>query len=129
MQSVVIQVGSNSSFTRGIKLAAMGVKMTLRARQIEIDRVYSNIDFEQFLGDKRHLELMDGKLIEKMPIGDEHTRIARRLEAAIILHDPDDTFGYSWRASTFDLGPGYVLESDLAYIVAARVPAVVKGYI
>jgi len=104
--------------------------MVTQARTIEIDRLYTNADFEHlFLGDERHLELMDGKLIEKMPIGDEHTRIARKLEAAIIIFDQKDTLGYSWRASTFDLGPGYVLEPDLAYIVAERVPTVVKGYI
>ena len=103
--------------------------MVTQARQIEINRLYTNAEFEALPAEYEQYELIRGKLVEKTPSGDQHGRIVYRLEKAIILFDLNDTLGYSWRACSFDLGPGYVLEPDLAYIVAGRVPAVVKGYI
>jgi len=68
-------------------------------------------------------ELIDGSIVEIMS-GDNHGRIARRLEHAIWEFDPKDQIGLTWRDTTIKVAgdDGNGRKPDIAYITANRVP-------
>jgi len=96
--------------------------MIVKTRPIDIEQ------FEQMPEFDGPYELIDGSVVEKMA-GDQHSRIARRLEKAIMVFDPNDKWGLTWRDATVKVvgDDGNGRKPDLAYIIASRVPAESPG--
>ncbi len=88
---------------------------------IDFAKTYTNAEFEALPTDGRLLELIEGKVVEKMP-GDTHGRISRRLNVQLALFDPDEKAGVLWPGTTVDLGAGWLPIPDLLFIKAERVP-------
>ena len=100
--------------------------MVTQARPI--DAKYVTIgEFEQMSEFNGPYELINGVIVKKMA-GDNHDRIARKIDRAIEKLDPDDNLGRTWRTGTFKLASGTDdardngRMPDLAYIIADRVP-------
>jgi Uma2 family endonuclease len=97
--------------------------MALRANVPKIEKTYTVEEFENSPEFQENYELVNGKLVKRPLIGDQHGRIARRLNNKIFLHDPDEKLGLLWFNTNFDVGTGWVPCPDLGFIVAERVPA------
>ncbi len=100
--------------------------MALPLRNPDFERRYTNQEFlasPEFSGG---YELLDGKLVENMP-GFEHSWIAQRINRRITLFDPDEKLGTVLPEANFDLGPGWMPQPDLAFLVTGRIPTRHKG--
>ncbi len=95
---------------------------------IDLDRTYTNAEFEALPTEGRRLELIEGKLVEKMP-GDTHGRIGRRIILKLGFFDRKARLGVMWPGTTFDLGEGWQPIPDLGFLVASRVPPETEGAI
>ncbi len=95
--------------------------MVLQANKLSFERTYTNAEFEALPTDGKLLELIEAKLVEKMP-GDRHGRIADRISKQFHRFDLEDTLGQMWASTTFDLGQGWMPIPDLGFMSAGRVP-------
>jgi len=102
--------------------------MTIETQIINFNRTYTNEEFEALPVSGRLLQLIDGKLVEKMP-GDRHGRIANRIAKRYHRFDLDDKLGQMWLATTFDMGLGWMPIPDVGFMMADRVPIESDGSI
>ena len=100
-----------------------------KARAVEAEKLYTISDFEKMPEFSENYELIDGRIAEKAMPGDRHGRIARLIEKQIILLDPQDKLGMTWRDTTIKIAgdEGNGRTPDMAYVNASRVPPISDG--
>ncbi len=88
---------------------------------LDFSRTYTNAEFEALPNDGRWLELIEGKVVEKMP-GDIHSRISRLINNHLFMFDPKEQLGTPWLGASFEMGQGWMPIPDLGFMIASRVP-------
>ena len=96
--------------------------MALRASDTGFQQAITNADFQASPEFEGGYELLDGKLVKKVP-GYEHGWIAQRINRQITLFDPAEKLGVVLPETSIDLGPGWVPQPDLAFLAGEGIPA------
>ncbi len=95
--------------------------MTTEIKPIDFTKIYSNEEFENMPEFDEPYELIEGKIIKRVPC-DTHGRIARRISNHLFMFDPDEQIGTAWLATTFNMGQGWMPIPDLGFMIASHVP-------
>ncbi len=93
----------------------MGKAMTAQARAIELERIYTNKEFETMPEFDENFELVDGRLVEGEMPGHEHSLIADIIREHYPDFDPTKTKGQMLQEISVTLDPGNTLTPDVAY--------------
>ncbi|NWJ98713.1 MAG: Uma2 family endonuclease [Chloroflexi bacterium] len=92
-------------------------------KPLDLSRTYTAAEFETLEDGEDHYELVEGKLVEMPPTGDRHGRISKRLVKHLLAFDPDEKLGQVWFTTGVKLDEKNVLEPDLTFIIANRIPS------
>jgi Uma2 family endonuclease len=108
--------------------------LAILKEEIDLSREYSAEEFALLPDDSNHYELIEGKLVMSPATKDEHGRIIRILFAAIIDYLKTNQAGEVWCTTGFYLGKSAdgkdtILEPDLGFIEASRVPPRADQYL
>ncbi|NWJ47448.1 MAG: Uma2 family endonuclease [Chloroflexi bacterium] len=95
--------------------------MALVSRFKELNRTYTCAEFEQLPEFEEPVELIEGKLVEKVN-DDEHLLIVSNLSFYISSFDQQRRQGRAWVDSAFKLSEYNVALPGLAYITNERLP-------
>jgi Uma2 family endonuclease len=66
--------------------------MRIKLPKIDTPRTYTYQEFENLPDDGNRYELIDGRLIEMPPVGDEHGSICDKLYRSLVFFDPQPNF-------------------------------------
>jgi len=89
--------------------------MTAQARPIELERIYTNKEFETMPEFDKNFELIDGRLVEGEMPGHEHSLIADIIREHYRDFDPDKTKGQLLQEISVTLDLNNTLTPDVAY--------------
>jgi len=101
--------------------------MTLRARAVEFEGLYSNAEFEAMPEFGERYGLIEGRLVKKPVPGYEHAHIAQRINRRLTLFDPDEKLGIIAQEVNTNIGPKDTPLPDLSFWIASRKPKMTKG--
>jgi Uma2 family endonuclease len=90
--------------------------------QPDFSRIYTTADYDRLPDDGNRYELIDGRLIEIPPLGDEHGSICDKLYCSLVFFDPQSQLGSVWVNTGFVLDTNNTPEPDLMFVVANRRP-------
>lgn len=100
--------------------------MAIELSVVDLKQFYTADQFEALPSDGSRYELIEGQLIQMPPTGDEHGTVIDNLYRQFVLMDPSRKLGKVWITTSFKFDAQNVLEPDLAFVVASRVPKVSK---
>jgi Uma2 family endonuclease len=108
--------------------------MTTKIELIDLNREYTAEEFAALPDDGKRYELIGGRLVMSPATRDKHGRIIAELFAAIWIFTKNTRTGRIWITTGFSLGKkpngkDNVLEPDLGFIVAERVPPEADEYL
>lgn len=94
----------------------------LRASANDLERTYTNAEFEQMPEYNEGYELVNGKLVEPEVPNTAHGWIARKLNRAITLFDPAEQLGTTWFDTSVVLADNQSRIPNLMFFVAGNQP-------
>jgi Uma2 family endonuclease len=96
---------------------------------LEGQRLYSLDEFEKLdlPNNGKKYELIDGVLKVTPPPGFQHAKISTKIIKKIYLFDPDEKLGLVINDVAFKVSFGFAPSPDVAFIMAANVPADTRG--
>ncbi len=94
--------------------------MTLRARNLDFERIYTVDEFERLAEFGDRYDLIDGRLVKRPVPGAEHSYIIDIIRDAIKYFDPQRRLGYSLQETSIRLDPKNAPTPDISYWKAER---------
>jgi Uma2 family endonuclease len=88
----------------------------------DFDRTYTVEEFEELPEFDEDYELIDGRIVKKVPPSDAHGWASKVIIRQLALFDPEEKLGAIWPGTSVKLSSQNMPIPDLLFIVASRIP-------